>query len=287
MASFPLTDAIKNSPMYNGWNKNDGSIEADFAAHGNDKYESYLLQGGTPLSQDPGALAIQNSPKVAQQQYMNQANALQQMQIQANQPSIATLQGQETNLGSAYTSLLNSVLTGGTVAENQYTTAENNLLGQRGITNDSPLYGQQMGSALLPVESQYKTLAANVGMGSAQDINTLAGQIASLQAGNVPQALTTATSLAGLQEAYAANQLTQNTALQSAQLGFNKPQIATTQSGKYALVSPTGAVLSTGGGKPTTGIMTAAAKRLETGNNTSSNGSRRSMRNIANFVHYG
>jgi len=117
------------------------------------------------------------------------ANQAQQMQLKANQPAIATLSTQKQSLSDSYKSLLDSVLGQGTAATNQATTAENNLLAQRGITSDSPLYGKEMSSALIPVSAANMSAAANVGMGSAQDINTLAGEIAGLQAGNVQGAL--------------------------------------------------------------------------------------------------
>lgn len=131
--------------------------------------------------------------------YVKQA---QQLQVQANQPAIQTLQTQQTNLGSAYSDLLKSVLQQGTVASNYAQVGENTLLGQRGITdNTSPLFQQQMAQALLPVTAQNQAAAGSVGVGSAQDLNQLATQIASLQAGNVPGALSYGQNISGLQNA--------------------------------------------------------------------------------------
>jgi hypothetical protein len=130
---------------------------------------------------------------------MAMVKAAQQFQVQANQPSIQTLQGQQGSLSSAYSELLKSVLGQGSVAMNTATTGENTLLGQRGITNDSPLYAKEMTSAQLPVTATNESNAAQVGMGSAQDINQLAGQIAGLQAGNVPNALTYGGGISSLQ----------------------------------------------------------------------------------------
>lgn len=126
------------------------------------------------------------------------AGSLQQMQIKANEPAIQTLQGRQSALSDQYKTLLDSVMTAGSVATNTITSSTNSELAKRGITNDSFLAGQTMGSALLPVTSQIQTAEANVGMGSAQDVNQLAAQIASLQTGNVPGAITGAASFAGL-----------------------------------------------------------------------------------------
>lgn len=133
------------------------------------------------------------------QQAMKIAQQAQQMQVQANQPAIQTLQGQQTNLSQSYSDLLKSVLGQGTVAMNSAIAGENTLLGQRGITdNTSPLYQQQLTQAELPVTAQNQSAAANVGIGSAQDINSIAAQIASLQAGNVPNALSFAGNISNI-----------------------------------------------------------------------------------------
>ncbi len=164
----PYAPNTKNQPVdYNGmtWKGNPGS-----------GWTAQTFTGGNPIG--PGG----SDP-------MSMVKAAQQYQVQQNQPAIQTLQGQQGNLQSQYSELLKSVLGQGSVAMNTATAGENTLLGQRGITNDSPLYAQQMTQAQLPVTAQNQSAAAQVGMGSAQDINSLAQAIASLQAGNVPNAL--------------------------------------------------------------------------------------------------
>lgn len=123
------------------------------------------------------------------------AQQAQQLQIQANQPAIATLGSQQTNMQSAYGSLLQSLLGQGTVASNYAQVGENSNLAGRGILpgtqpGGNSLYNNQMSQALLPVAAQNQAAVGSVGLGSAQDLNALAAQIASLQAGNVPGALT-------------------------------------------------------------------------------------------------
>lgn len=142
-----------------------------------------LSQGGGGNPNDPLAMA----------------KAIQQFQVQANQPAVQGLQQRQQDLPGQYASLLAEIKGSGTVATNQATTAENTLLGQRGITNDSPLYGQQMSQALLPVNHQYGQLTANLGQGSITDMNTLASNIASLKAGNPETSITGANALGGLQ----------------------------------------------------------------------------------------
>lgn len=163
------------------------------------QYQDLLRQAGLPSNATPSSFSSNaGSGGNTSMDPLALAGSLQQMQVQANQPAISTLQGRESSLSDQYKTLLDSVLTAGTVATNTITGATNAELARRGITGDSFLAGQTLGSALLPVTSQIQTAAANVGMGSAQDISDLAKQIASLQAGNVPGAISAAPQFAGL-----------------------------------------------------------------------------------------
>lgn len=126
------------------------------------------------------------------------AGSLQQMQVQANQPAIQTLQGQQSNLAASYGSLLNSVMSAGSSATNYFTGAAAANLGARGILPSSQLGQQTIGSAILPISTQTQGAIGSVGLGSAQDLNALAQSIAALQAGNVQGAITGAPALAGL-----------------------------------------------------------------------------------------
>lgn len=162
------------------------------------------------------------------------AKAAQQLQIQANQPAIQTLQGQQQSLKDQYSSLLASVLNQGTVASNYAQRAENTLLGQRGIVDpNSAFYGQQMTQALLPVTAQNQSAAANVGAGSAQDLNALAAQIAAFQAGNVPNALTFGGQISGQQTAL-------QQAIQAAQIQGSAQVAAAQAQPKYVTYPNTG-----------------------------------------------
>jgi hypothetical protein len=177
---------------------------------------------------------------------MKQAQAFQ---VEQNQPAIANLTTQKGSLQDQYTSLLADIKGQGSASVNQATTAENNLLGQRGITNDSPLYGQQMSQALIPVNQQYGGIEASLGQGSATTLTDLAGQIASLQAGNVPSAQNFGANIAGLQAQ-----------IQAAQIAANKPFAASgpvynPSTGQYTMPPTTsvGGNTTTGGGNTSGG----------------------------------
>jgi hypothetical protein len=97
--------------------------------------------------------------------------------------AVGQLQTAGTNLDTQYKSLLSSILGQGTVAMNTATTGENNLLASRGITNNSPLYSQQMTQAQLPVTAQNQAAVSGLGFTEGQLQTGLAAQIAGLQAG--------------------------------------------------------------------------------------------------------
>lgn len=97
--------------------------------------------------------------------------------------AISTLQSAGTSLGDQYNTLLQDVLGQGTVAMNTVTTGENNLLGQRGITNSSPLYSQQMSQAQLPVTAQNQAAVGSLGYTEGQLQTGIAGNIANIQSG--------------------------------------------------------------------------------------------------------
>lgn len=177
---FELPADIFNSG--NGDIKNFNGQQVRITVNPNGTRSLTPVGGAAGAAQDPLALA----------------GSLQQMQVQANQPAIQTLQGQQSNLAASYGSLLNSVMNAGSSATNYFTGAAAANLGARGILPSSQLGQQTIGSAILPISTQTQGAIGSVGLGSAQDINQLAQQIASLQAGNVQGAITGAPALAGL-----------------------------------------------------------------------------------------
>lgn len=177
-------------------------------------------QGWTLQSSTPGASGATSAPGF--NDVVNNAQQLQNFQVQANQPAIQNLQQQSTDLQSRYSDLINSIKGQGSVAVNQQTLAANNELGARGILPSSSLYQQQLASSLLPVTQANQSQLAQTGLGEQQDLNTLAGQIASLQAGNPLAAISGATNYAQLAQQAAQFQQSQaqNLALQGSQLAL-------------------------------------------------------------------
>lgn len=119
--------------------------------------------------------------------------------------AVLGLQSQGTSLDAQYKSLLNDVLGQGTVAMNTVTGATNEELARRGITNNSYLYGQEMGSAQLPVQVANQTAVGSLGFTEAQLQNALAANIASLKAGGAGTAAELPLSYGSLALANAAN----------------------------------------------------------------------------------
>lgn len=109
--------------------------------------------------------------------------------IQSNQPAIQTLQQNKTDLGGQYQTLLDSIKGQQGVAQDAQTRATNSNLAARGITSDTGIGAQQLSDSLRPIAQQYQSLTANTGLQRQQDMNGIASQIASLQAGNPEQAL--------------------------------------------------------------------------------------------------
>ncbi len=133
---------------------------------------------------------------------------------------------------SRYKDLLASIQGQGSVAVNAQTLATNNELGKRGILSDSGIAQQQMASSLLPVTSQYAGLTAQTGLAEQNDVNSLASQIAGLQAGNAQGAITGASNFLTAQQgaqstnAQIASQLQQATMQQQLQQQANQIQQA-------------------------------------------------------------
>lgn len=132
------------------------------------------------------------------QDVLGQANTLNKSLIQANQPAITSLGQQSTDLQSRYSDLLDSIKGQGSVALNTQTLATSNELAKRGITNDSGLFQNQLAQSLLPVTQNTQSQVAQTGLAEQGDINQIAGQIAGLQAGNLPAALQSAQGIAGM-----------------------------------------------------------------------------------------
>jgi hypothetical protein len=165
------------------------------------------------------------------------------------------LGSQQSGLEASYQSLLDSIKGSQTVAQNSQTLTTNNEMAQRGVLPTSTLYGQNMNNALLGVNSAFGGLTATTTSQEQQDLLSLAGQIAGLQAGNMPNAISAASGI------YSSN------------LGMAAAQLAA-QTGSYtATASP---YVSLGNGlvmNSVTGQITipGGASTTSSSNNTSNN----------------
>ena len=232
---------IAGFPGYAGWGQTEA--EADFKATGG--------AGKGPSTSSPSQGASNNAASF--QDVLGNAKQLQQYQVEQNQPAIQTLQGQSSDLQDRYSKLVDSIKGAGSVASNAQTLATNNELGARGILPSSGLYQQQQANAQLPVAAQTGGLLSQAGVSEQQDLGNLAGNIASLQAGNVPGALSGASSIMGLTQQ--ASQFSQQQALAGSQLAFQQNYISVPGVGVYDTKS--GQIINqlNGGGNSTGGIQ--------------------------------
>ncbi len=157
------------------------------------------------------------------QDIVNNAKALNQFQIQQNQPIISALGTQQAGLDQKYKDLVSSIKGNQQLDTNRQTLATNNELGRRGISSDSGLYQQDLTNALTPIDTQYSGLLANASAGSISDAQNLALQIAQLQAGNPESSISGALNYGGLVNQ--ANQLQSSNANNSAQLALQQQQL--------------------------------------------------------------
>lgn len=205
-------------------------------------YNDYLDQKNRNLA---GAVGGNTTTTSAVTNPLDLAKQAQQLQIQANQPAIQTLNTQKSSLDQKYDDLLKSIDASQGVALDKQTLATNSELAKRGITADSGIAQTEQASAALPVTTQFGQLKANTGVQREQDLNTLAANIASLQAGNVPGALSFSTGVGSLQNQ--AQQIANNYSLGTAQLAQPK------QTDRYVAI-PGGGLYDTQTGQTIQGI---------------------------------
>ena len=189
------------------------------------------------------------TPAPTQADLLAAAKALNDQQISYNQPAINTLGSQMPMMQQQYGSLLQSItgmsqnaVAQGSVAVNSQTLATNNELGARGIAPGAGLYDNTMAQSLLPVttanqgvQNQFANLYATTGLSEQSDINAIANQIAALQAGNFPQAQTTASSLSGAQTNASATEYSAQQQLQAA-IAQSNAQIQASQNQANAAI---------------------------------------------------
>lgn len=145
------------------------------------------------------------------------AQKLLDFQKTANAPVSAALGSQVPGIQDEYTQLVNSIKGNQQLDTNRQTTTTNNLLAQRGISSNSNYSQQQLTDALTPIDTQYSGLLTNANQGSIQDLQSLALQIAQLNAGDPNVAISGALNLAGVQGQLSAAQQYAQAQIQVAQ----------------------------------------------------------------------
>ncbi len=200
------------------------------------------------------------------------AQQLLQMQQQANQPAIQSLQaslpeiqnkfaqtgqylqGQVGNLQSRYDALLKSI-TGQQGQETQRTaTATSSELGRRGISSQSGLYDQTINKALNPINETYAGALSQTGLQKESDIANLLNMISGNTASSVEAQRAVQNAIASLQGGGNGNFIGNAIDLYKAQNPAAQQQNAVTVGSGSTLVDPvTGKVIynnlgSSGGG---------------------------------------
>lgn len=182
--------------------------------------------------------------------YFNQQNQLQQ---QAIQPAIQSLQSSipniqqnyQTQIGQKqssiqpltdrYKSLIDQIKGQGQTATNAQTVVTSGELGKRGIEGSSTLAGQTIQNAVLPIEQQTQSLTQQTGLSQEADIKAIQDAIANLNnqqnldIGNVNTNIANLQSGAGqtaITQALAQAQAAQTAQTQSEAFNYQKQQDA-------------------------------------------------------------
>lgn len=179
---------------YAGWN--DAAANADFAATGGSG------KGG-PSSSSSGAATSSTSNQDAINNALAASTAVQQFNIQAAQPQIATLGSSKATLDTQYNNLLSSITQGSTVASNNAAAAARQGLAARGLSASDPYGTSQMNAAGVAAATPYSQLYTQTGVGQAQDEASIANQIAALQSGNPTEAASTGLQIGSLSQSAA------------------------------------------------------------------------------------
>ena len=119
--------------------------------------------------------------------------------------AVSTMNAAGTSLQQQYQDLLGSISAAGSAAINTTTGAVGADLARRGITNNSLLYGQILGSAQLPISTAIGSAEASAGYTEGQLQTNLAQNIAGIQAGGAGTSAGLPLSYGSLALAHAAN----------------------------------------------------------------------------------
>lgn len=179
----------QNYSGYSSWN-DPASIVADFKATGG--------QGkGGPTSSSGGNTSALD-PTQTFNNALDQSKQIRQFNIDSAQPQISTLQGNKSNLDTQYQTLLDSIKGDQTLAVNNATKATNATMAARGLSTQDPMAQTNLAGAQSAAAQPYSSLQAQTGVQKIQDENSIAAQIAALQAGNPEQAVSASTGIGAL-----------------------------------------------------------------------------------------
>lgn len=134
------------------------------------------------------------------------ANRAIQMNTQAVQPVITSLQASKQPLVDRYNALLGQIKNNQSVAENRQTVTTNNELGARGILPSSGLAQQTLTSALNPITQDYNSTYAQTAAGENSDLNSIDQTIAKVLAGAAQTGITTGAGVYNADQLNATNQ---------------------------------------------------------------------------------
>lgn len=213
-----------NFPGYAGWN-DAASIIGDFKATGG------AGKGGS--SNQPQQTNTIN-PQTSVNSALDSAKQVRQFNIDSAQPQIATLNQNKSNLSTQYQELLKSIKGDQQLASDNATRATNATIAARGLSTQDPMAQQNLAGAQSQATQPYSSLYAQTGAGQIQDENSIASQIAALQAGNPEQAFSGAMQIGGLSQQAAQLAQQQSQFQQSQDLEKQKLQAQVNQANQSA-----------------------------------------------------
>lgn len=165
-----------------------------------------------------GNNADPNTLKTAQatNQAVQSAKAINDFQVQANQPAIAAYEASKTPLQDRYKSILDQIKGNQTSSENRQTLATNTELGKRGLASTSGVGQQELVNAVNPITAAYTGKYGEVAAQRESDIAEIQKAIAMLQSGNPAASIQAGIGIN--QSVQSANQFEQEMAMRQAQM---------------------------------------------------------------------
>lgn len=211
--------------LYQGWDP--ASAQADFNHTG-----GAGKAGAAPStsSSSSNSSSSQSTPSAYTFDPVAEAQKLQQFNVQANQPAIASLQASKAPLEQRYSDLVANIKGNQTTATNAQTVTTNNELARRGIQGGG-YADQQLQNALQPIGVQYSGLLGQANTGQSTDESAINNAIAQLQSGDPNAAVSGALQYGGIESqanqaaaSLAQQQVAQNQNFQLSQQNYGLQQ---------------------------------------------------------------